>query len=210
MHDVVTHSKRRWLKPGILIGSLVPFALLVLGAIQKTLGANPISEILNRLGLLALIFLLASLACTPMRILFEWGWPGKVRRMLGLLSFFYASLHFLVYVVADQALNVGALWKDIAKRPFILVGFGAFVLLIPLALTSTARAVKRLGGKRWQRLHRIVYAAGILGAVHFLLRVKKDVTEPAVYGTILALLLLVRLLPALRRRRNAWANGSEG
>lgn len=203
-----SRGSRRWLKPGVLVGSLIPFGVLIVGSAQNTLGANPIAEMLNRLGVLALIFLIATLACTPLRILFDWSWPGKLRRMLGLTSFFYACMHVLVYAVADHGANFTEIWNDVSKRPFILVGLLAFAILLPLTLTSTAKAVKRLGGRRWQLLHRIVYAAGILGVIHFLLRVKKDLTEPAVYGLVLVLLLAVRLIPAFRRRRDAWANAS--
>jgi sulfoxide reductase heme-binding subunit YedZ len=183
-----------WLKPAVLVGALVPLADMVVRASSGRLGANPISEVLNRLGLLALIFLLASLACTPLKLLFHVGWPMQLRRMLGLLAFFYVSLHFGVYVLLDRRGASESLLEDLAKRPFITVGTLAFLLLVPLAATSTAGAVKRMGAARWRRLHRLAYAAAGLGALHFLWRVKRDLTEPLVYAAILALLLAVRYM----------------
>lgn len=192
-----------WLEPAVFTGSLVPLAMPIYRAATGRLGANPVAEVLNYLGLLGLLFLLASLACTPIKIAFGAKWPLRLRRMLGLFAFFTVLVHFLVYVVVDQALALSLLVEDITARPFIAVGFGAFVLLIPLALTSTKRALQRLGPKRWQRLHRLAYVAGVLGVVHFVLRVKQDLTEPLVYGGVLAVLLSVRLIDAIRRRRAA-------
>lgn len=199
-----------WLSPGVFVGGLVPLTVIVVGLTGNSLGADPIAEILNRLGLLALIFLIGSLTCTPLRILFDWRWPLRIRRMLGLYAFFYASLHFCLYAFVDKGARLSDIIDDIAKRPFILVGFTAFLLLIPLALTSTANAVRRLGGRRWQLLHRSVYAIGVLAVIHFYLRVKKDTSEPTIYAVILLLLFLVRLLPAFRRRRDAWTSEASG
>jgi sulfoxide reductase heme-binding subunit YedZ len=182
-----------WLKPAVFTGALVPLAALALRASRHTLGANPIAEVLNQLGLLALVFLVASLACTPLKAIAGWTWPIRIRKMLGLHAFFYACLHFLTYAAVDQGLKIAAIAGDIVKRPFILVGFVALVLLVPLAITSTARMLKRLGAARWKRLHRLAYVAGILGVVHFFLRVKKDVSEPLVYGVVLGVLFAVRI-----------------
>jgi sulfoxide reductase heme-binding subunit YedZ len=159
-----------------------------------------VSEALNELGLLALVFLVASLAATPLKTLTGWTWPIRIRKTLGLLAFFYASLHLLTYAGVDQLLDVRAIGQDIVKRPFILVGFVAFLILVPLAVTSTAGMLKRLGFARWKALHRLAYAAAVLGVVHFFLRVKKDLREPAVYAAILALLFAVRLGAAIRER----------
>ncbi|ATB42992.1 sulfoxide reductase heme-binding subunit YedZ [Cystobacter fuscus] len=190
-----------WLKPAFLVGGLSPLALMLLDFAHGTLGANPIERVLNQTGMLALIVLVASLACTPLKLVTGWTWPPRVRKLLGLLGFGYALLHFLVYVAVDQGLRLGALVEDIAKRPFITVGFLALVLLVPLAVTSTQRMVRRLGFPRWQRLHRLVYVSVSLGVVHFVWRVKQDVTEPLVYGGVLALLFAIRLAEAVRKRR---------
>ncbi len=182
-----------WLKPGLFLGSLLPAASLAVSAARGTLGANAVAEGLNRLGLLALVFLVMSLTCTPLKTLTGAVWPIKVRKMLGLYAFFYAALHLGTYAGLDQGLDFKAIFSDIVKRPFILVGFSAFVLLIPLAVTSTARMVKRLGFAWWKRLHRLAYVAAALGVVHFFLRVKKDATEPAIYAGILGALFAIRI-----------------
>jgi sulfoxide reductase heme-binding subunit YedZ len=190
-----------WLEPAVVTGACVPLAAIAAGLSRGTLGANPVAEVLNELGLLALVFLIASLACTPLKSLTGWTWPIRVRKTLGLLAFFYAALHLSTYAGVDQLFDLRGIGQDIAKRPFILVGFVAFLILVPLAVTSTAGMVKRLGFARWKRLHRLAYVAGVLGVVHFFLRVKKDVSEPAVYAILLGLLFVVRVGAALRERR---------
>ena len=182
-----------WLRPGIFLGALAPLASIIVRALTSGLNANPIAQVENELGLSALIFLIASLACTPARRLFGWTWTAPIRRLLGLFAFFYASLHFLVYLFLDQVLDLGAIVEDVIKRPFITVGFLAFVLLMPLALTSRRVDIRRLGFRRWQRLHQLAYLAGVLAAVHFIWRVKIDITQPATYALALAILLLVRV-----------------
>lgn len=182
-----------WLKPGIFIGALVPLVSIVLRAVGGSLNANPIAQVENELGLAALIFLIASLACTPARRILHWKWPVRIRRELGLFAFAYASLHALVYVCVDQAVDAQRIFDDILKRPFITVGFLALLTLVPLALTSTTASVRRLGFRRWQRLHQLAYLAGLLAVVHFIWRVKIDVTQPITYGIALAMLLLVRV-----------------
>ncbi len=182
------------------VGGSVPLAAVALRAAQDELGANPISEAINRLGLTALVFLIASLACTPLQLLTQWTWPVRIRRALGLLAFGYVTLHFLTYLVVDQQLALGEVLEDVAKRPFITVGFTAWVLLIPLALTSTHASVKRLGFVRWKQVHRLAYLCAALGAVHFYWRVKKDHTEPLIYAGVLGLLLLVRVVNSLTTR----------
>jgi sulfoxide reductase heme-binding subunit YedZ len=196
-----------WLKPGVLVGGAVPLAAIAAGVARGTLGANPIAEALNELGLCALVLLVASLACTPLKVVTGWTWPIRVRKTLGVYAFFYACVHFVTYAAIDQALDVRSILADIAKRPFILVGFSAFVILIPLAATSTSGMLKRMGAARWKRLHRLSYLAGVLGVVHFVMRVKKDVTEPAVYGAILGLLFAVRVGAFLRERAAKRAGG---
>ena len=194
-----------WLKPGIFLGALVPLASLGLRASRDGLGANPIAQAQNELGLVALIFLIASLACTPARRLLGWTWPMRVRRELGLLAFFYASLHFLNYLVLDQLLDGNAIVADIAKRPFITVGFTALVLLVPVAVTSTNGWVRRLGFPRWQRLHQLVYVAGALAVLHFIWRVKIDISQPLTYAVVLGVLLAVRVALSLRKRSTSRA-----
>jgi sulfoxide reductase heme-binding subunit YedZ len=190
-----------WLKPGLFIGALAPLAIMLAEAIQGNLGANPIAEIENVLGFSALVLLMASLACTPARRVFGWTWPARVRRLLGLFAFFYVSLHFLTYLLVDQGLDAGRILDDIARRPFITVGFAALVLLTPLALTSTTASIRRLGYRRWQLLHQLAYVAGVLAVIHFIWRVKIDVSQPLVYAGVLAVLLLIRLVYWARR---AW------
>jgi methionine sulfoxide reductase heme-binding subunit len=187
-----------WLEPGVLVGGLVPVVAMVVRGLRGELGANPIAEALNELGLLALVLLIAALACTPAKVLFGWTWPLRIRRLLGLLAFLYATLHVTTYVGIDQVFDWPAIWKDVTKRKFIFVGFAAFVLLIPLALTSTDASVKRLGFARWKLLHRLAYVAPALGVVHFFWRVKKDASEPIAYGVVLSVLLTIRLVALIR------------
>lgn len=193
-------AKLPWLKPAILTGSLIPLADIAIGAGTGALGANAISEALNRLGLNALVLLVFALSLTPLKILFGWTWPPRIRRWVGNLAFLYAALHFLTYAVLDQALDLPTIFEDVTKRPFILVGFLAFLCLIPLAATSTDKMVKRLGYVRWKRLHRLAYVATGLGALHFFLRVKADISEPVVYAALIALFLGVRVVDMLRTR----------
>jgi methionine sulfoxide reductase heme-binding subunit len=187
-----------WLKPGLVVGGLAPLAALAALGAAGQLGADPIATALNRLGLMALVLLLASLTCTPLKLFFGWAWPLRIRRALGLLAFTYVAAHFLLYALIDQGAKLGDLVADVVKRPFITVGFVAFVLLVPLAWTSTDAAVRRLGFVRWQRLHRLAYVATALGALHFFLRVKKDVSEPMVYIIVLLGLFGVRVIDRVR------------
>jgi methionine sulfoxide reductase heme-binding subunit len=195
------------LKPLIFLVCLIPFGQLLYRAYTENLGANPIDTITRFTGSWALFILLASLAVTPLRRITGWNELVKYRRMLGLFAFFYAVLHFSTYVVLDLYFDFSAIGKDIAKRPYITVGFSAFVLMIPLAVTSTSAMVRRLG-KRWQQLHYVVYAVALLGVLHFYWLVKSDITRPAQYGIVLALLLGYRLYHrwvrvAVPRRRGA-------
>jgi methionine sulfoxide reductase heme-binding subunit len=190
-----------WLKPAVLVGGLSPLALLLVQGLQGALGPNVIEVVLNQTGLLALVFLLASLTCTPLKLLFAWTWPMRLRKLLGLTAFAYAVLHFLTYAVVDQGLALGRIFQDVTERGFIAVGFVALMLLVPLAVTSTNASVRRLGFPAWQRLHRLVYVAAVLGVVHFVWRVKKDLTEPLLFAAVLALLLGIRAVEAVRKRR---------
>lgn len=181
------------IKALVFILSLLPLAWLIYGVFQHQLGANPVEAVIRGLGDWALRFLLLTLAVTPVRRLMSWHWLLKLRRMLGLYSFFYAALHVLTYLWVDQEFDLGDILHDIAKRPFITVGFVAFILLLPLAITSTNGMIRRLGGKRWQWLHRLVYPIGVLAVLHFAWMVKADLREPLIYAAILAVLLGARL-----------------
>jgi sulfoxide reductase heme-binding subunit YedZ len=192
--------KQPVLKTGVFVACLIPLVMLAWQALTHNLGANPIDEITDQTGIWTLRFLLITLAVTPGRRLTGWNRLIQLRRMLGLFAFFYGSLHFLTYVWLDQFFGVEDIIADVMERPFITVGFASFVLLIPLAVTSTAAMIKRLGGKWWQRLHRLVYAIAIGGVVHFLWLVKADIQQPLVYGSILGVLLAYRLWDAYGRR----------
>ncbi len=192
-----------WLVPAVVTGGLLPLGEFAVRGALGALGADPVAFMLNRLGLLALVFLVLGLACTPARFLFGVTWPARLTRPLGLLGFGHAAAHLLVYVLVDQWLDVDVLWKDVSERPFIMVGFAALVLLAPLAWTSTNAAVRRMGFERWKGLHRLAYVAAALGVVHFWMRVKKDVTEPAAYGVVLLMLLGLRAVHWDIQRRKA-------
>lgn len=181
------------LKALLFLLCLMPAGLLVKGFFDDALGANPIEAITHATGEWTLRFLLITLAVTPLRKLTHWHWLIRLRRMLGLFTFFYALLHFLTYVVLDQFFDGAAIVLDVLKRPYITVGFSAFVLLIPLAVTSTNAMVRRLGGRRWQALHRSVYGIAILGVMHYWWLVKSDLTQPILYGLVLAALLGFRV-----------------
>lgn len=163
------------------------------GADRWSLGANPIEVITRSTGKWTLVFLLLTLSITPARKLLNQPWLIRFRRMLGLFAFFYVSLHFITYIWLDKFFDVHEMLVDIAKRKFITVGFTAFVLLIPLAVTSTTGWIRRLGGQRWRRLHQLIYVSAVLGVLHFLWLVKFDTRRPIYYGTVLATLLLYRL-----------------
>lgn len=185
-------------RPGLWIGvvCLLPATRLVALAIGGGLGANPIEFITHSTGTWTLVGLLVTLSVTPLRHLTGQSALIRYRRMLGLFTFGYACLHFLTYVWLDQFFDLAAIVRDVAKRPFVTVGFTAFVLLVPLAATSSRAMMRRLG-RHWQRLHRLVYFIAVLGVVHYLWLVKKDVTQPLVYGSVLAVLLLLRLPPVV-------------
>jgi sulfoxide reductase heme-binding subunit YedZ len=190
---------RRLVTAAVFLAASTPLLKGGVDALRGGLGANPIEAILNRLGFWALTLLVASLAPTALDLAFGWKEPLRHRRMLGLFAFSYALLHLLAYVVLDQFFDVAAILEDVVKRKFITVGFAAFLLLVPLALTSTNGWVRRLGFVRWKRLHRLAYGAAVLGVVHFVWRVKADLFEPLVFGAVLAVLLAVRLAGRLRR-----------
>lgn len=181
------------LKVTLFTAALVPLAKLGHAAYTDSLGANPIEKITHLTGYWALTFLLITLSATPLRLLTGWSWWLRLRRMLGLFAFFYALLHVLTYLVLDQFFDWPAIAEDVFKRPYITVGFSVFLILLALAATSTNAMVRRLGGKRWQALHRWVYVAACGGVAHFIWLVKKDLTRPLTFAAILGLLLIVRL-----------------
>jgi len=191
------------LKALVFLAALVPFAQLAVSAVwfPERLGANPAEFITRSLGDWCLRFLLMTLAVTPLRGITGWNWLLRLRRMLGLFAFFYALVHFSSYIAFDHVFDAVAILKDIVKRPFITVGFTALLLLLPLAATSTNAMVRRLGAVRWRALHRLVYPIAVLGVVHFWWMVKRDVTEPAIYAALLALLLGYRVVHAWRAAR---------
>jgi sulfoxide reductase heme-binding subunit YedZ len=187
------------LKIGLFILALVPLIYLVARACLDGLGANPIEKVTRSTGYWTLFFLMITLAVTPLRKLFGWNWLVRMRRMVALYAFFYGSLHFLTYLVLDQFFDFPAIFADIVKRPYITVGFPSYVLMIPLALTSTDRMIRRLGGKRWRLLHRLVYPIAVGGVVHYWWLVKKDISEPLMFALILGLLFGVRLFSRILR-----------
>jgi sulfoxide reductase heme-binding subunit YedZ len=206
----------KWIKPPIFLLCLVPVMVLVLEAFHEQLGgdsllarlhldpdlgANPIEKVTHTTGDWILIFLCVTLAITPLRRILNQPWLIKLRRMFGLFAFFYACLHFMTYLWLDQFFSWSSIVKDVYKRPFITAGFTAFVLLIPLALTSTAGWIRRLGGKRWQMLHRLIYVSAIAGVIHYYWLVKSDVRLPLLYGVIVALLLGFRIVLGARIRQ---------
>lgn len=196
------------IKTALFISALLPFARLVLFTFTDRLGANPIEFITRNTGDWTLYFLCITLSVTPLRRLSGANWLIRLRRMIGLFAFFYATLHFTTFLWFDHFFDIDEMWKDVMKRPFITVGFTAFVLLTPLAVTSTNGMVRRLGGKRWQWLHRLIYVIAPLGILHFwwMKASKNDFAQPILFGSIVALLLLLRVYwnviqPRMQKRR---------
>jgi len=198
----------RWFKPVIFLACLGPLIRLGWKAYAGLLGANPIEVITHATGDWTLIFLMVTLSVTPLRQLSGQLWLIRYRRMFGLFAFFYATLHFLTYVWLDKFFDVHEMLVDVAKRKFITVGFTALVLLVPLAITSTAGWIRRLGGRRWNRLHRLIYVSALGGVIHYLWLVKADIRKPLEYGAVLAVLMAYRagawirprLVPPVERR----------
>jgi len=192
----------KWTKVVVFLLCLGPFFSLVDSSLHNRLGANPVEFLQHATGDWILRFLVFTLAITPLRKLLNQPDLIRFRRMLGLFAFFYACLHFLTYIGPDQSFDLSAMWKDVAKRRYITVGFAAFVLLIPLAITSTTGWIRRLGGKRWQQLHRAIYASAVLGVIHYYWLVKSDVRKPLFYGALVGILLLWRLGDWFFKRRS--------
>ena len=196
-----TSRQIEWgLKPAVFLLALVPFALLTFDAFADRLGANPVDTITRETGQWTLRFLLITLAVTPLRRLTGWNPVVRFRRMLGLFAFFYLCMHFMTFAGIDHFFVWRDIVEDVFKRPYITVGFTSFLLLIPLAITSTNAMQRRLGGKKWKRLHQLVYVAATGGVLHFLWLVKSDTREPLIYLSVLTLLLILRLPAAARWR----------
>jgi methionine sulfoxide reductase heme-binding subunit len=193
----------KWTKVAVFLLCLLPLAALVWRGFHNGLGANPVENIQLTTGDWTLRFLVFTLSITPFRKLLNLPDLIRFRRMLGLFSFSYLCIHFLTYLVLDQSLDPAAIWKDIAKRPFITLGFLGFLLLLPLAITSTGGWIRRLGGKRWQTLHRAIYFAAVCGVIHYYWKVKSDVRMPLFYGALVGILLLWRLGDWFFKRRSA-------
>lgn len=214
----------KWLKPPVFVACLLPLIVLALQlfseqlnsgpllakfGLDPDLGANPIQKLTFTTGDTTLILLCVTLAITPLRRLTGQPWLIKLRRMFGLFAFFYACVHFSIYWVdlfysaqlVNHSLDLAGVFRDVAKRPFVTAGFTALVLMVPLAITSTSGWIRRLGGKRWQQLHRLVYWSAIAGVVHFWWQVKSDIRKPLLFAVIVAVLLGYRAIYALRNRR---------
>lgn len=198
----------RWIKVIVFVACLLPLARLGWKGYTGNLGANPIEVITHSTGDWTLIFLLVTLAVTPLRKLTGQLWLIRFRRMFGLFAFFYVCLHFLTYIWLDKFFDVHAMLADVAKRRFITVGFTGFVLLIPLAVTSTAGWIRRLGGRRWNLLHRLIYLSAMAGVIHYYWLVKADVRKPLQYATVLAVLLGYRLTVWAKSRVDATATAT--
>ena len=202
----------KWLKASLFLLCLLPLGKLLLETFSLaglSLGANPVEELIHRNGIWGLNFLLITLAVTPLRKITGWAWLLRLRRMFGLFAFFYTSLHFLVYAGLDQRFRPRLIIDDVIERPYITLGMTALLLLIPLAVTSTNRMMRRLG-RRWQKLHRLVYVIAILGVWHFYWQTKLDVAEPLIYIAILAVLLgfrVVVVLAGMRKNKRSAAKG---
>lgn len=191
------------IRTAAFIAALYPLGRLLFYGFTDRLGVNPIEFVTRSTGTWTLVLLLVTLAITPLRRIAGLPWLIRLRRMLGLFAFFYGCLHLTTYLWLDQFFDVAAIVKDIVKRPFITIGFATWVLMVPLAVTSTHAMVRRLGGRNWQRLHRLVYAVGICAVIHYWWLVKKDIRQPAIYAAVLAVLLGLRLAWWWRGRRGS-------
>src|SRR6267378_3952941 len=178
----------RFPKTLLFINALVPLALMLWDVYHKRVGANPLEFVTRTTGMLTLVFLILTLAITPVRTIIRLNWLVKFRRMFGLFAFFYGFLHLLTYLWFDRYFNLKSVPGDVVSRPFIAIGMTAFILMVPLAITSTNKMVKRLGGKRWARLHRIVYLSGVFGVLHYYMLVKSDVRLPLTFAFLLFVL----------------------
>jgi sulfoxide reductase heme-binding subunit YedZ len=204
-----TRAIRRIVKPLVFAAALGPFAWLVYHFFFGDLGVNPVETITNHTGIWTLRFVVITVAITPARWLTKWNAIIQYRRMLGLFAFFYGTLHFMTYFILDHSLVFDGVWDDVLKRPYITAGFTAFVLMIPLALTSTQGWIRRLGGRRWNLLHKLIYVTAGAAVLHYFWKVKLDTTYPVYYAMLVGALLAVRVAYALRRRLPARATRRE-
>jgi sulfoxide reductase heme-binding subunit YedZ len=202
-------SDLRFAKLLVLVNCAVPAVLLGWDAWHHQLGANPVNFAILTTGMLALIFLVLTLAVTPLRKLTGLNWIIFSRRTLGLYAFFYALLHFLIFFSLDRGFNVSSTMSEMVKRKYLLVGITGLLVMVPLAVTSTNAMIKRLGGKRWRALHRLAYVAAIAGAVHYYMQVKKDVRQPLAFAAVLAILLGYRVVESWRQYRSAPATAAK-
>ena len=191
------------LKPVVFLACLGPAAWLLYRALWGELGVNPLETLTNETGIWTLRLLVATIAITPIRWLTRWNPIINFRRMIGLFAFFYGTVHFFIYFLFDRSLMFDGLWEDVVLRPYITVGFTAFVLMIPLAFTSTKGWIRRLGGQRWNLLHKLVYVSAALGVLHYWWKVKLDVTNPMIYAAIVGVLLGWRVVKAITKRNDA-------
>lgn len=198
--DLSRYIKMRWIKPPVFLLCLTPLAHLALMASRDGLGPNPVEMITHSTGTWALVFLCVTLSTSPVRRLLHQNWLIRFRRMFGLFAFFYGCLHLATYIWLDKSFDFPEMIKDVYKRPFITAGFTAFLLMVPLAATSTSGMIRRLGGRRWQMLHRLVYFSAVAGAIHYYWLVKSDETVPLRFAAIVGTLLAYRLLVAFSGR----------
>jgi DMSO/TMAO reductase YedYZ heme-binding membrane subunit len=187
----------------VLVNGAVPLAILAWDAAHHELGANPQNFAILTTGMMTLIFLILTMAVTPLRKITGWNWLANLRRMLGLYAFFYACTHFLLFFCLDRGFSVSSTLTEMTKRKYLIIGSTALVVMIPLAVTSTNAMIKRLGGKRWRALHRLAYVAAICGVIHYYMQVKADVRQPLVFAAVLTVLLGYRVLDYLRQRKPA-------
>ena len=205
MHAILSS---KWTKVAVFLVCLVPLGAIAWPFLRGEVIPNPVEFLQHSTGDWTLRFLVFTLAITPLRRMLRLPELIRFRRMLGLFAFFYVCLHFLTYIGPDQSFDLAGMWRDVAKRPYITVGFIGFVLLIPLAITSTAGWIRRLGGRRWQMLHRAIYISAVSGVIHYYWQVKSDVRRPVFYGVLVGVLLLWRLVDFLRRGRASAAKSS--
>lgn len=191
----------RFYKTLLWLNSLIPLTILGLDAWNRRLGANPIEYFLRATGVMTLVFVLVTMLITPLRKWFGWNQLIKYRRTVGLFAFFYGMLHLTTYIVFDRSLDLGGTINDVIQRPFIALGMAALLMMVPLAVTSTNSMIKRLGGKRWQMLHRLIYLTAIAGVLHFWMIVKSDIFYPAIFAAALLILLATRIYYSAQNRK---------
>ena len=196
-----TQWRQRVIKPAVWVACLTPLALLIYHFVRNELSANPVEDITNTTGIWTLRFVVLTLAITPLRSLTGVNQLINYRRLISLFAFFYGSVHFTIFFFLDHQFDVAAMWQDVLKRRYITAGFTGFVLMIPLALTSTTGWIRRLGGKRWNLLHKLIYITAMAGVLHYFWKVKLDATNPIYYGVVVAALLGFRVWSAYSKKQ---------